>query len=229
METDQSDVNALKAQLQQMLDETRREKEAARAESAAMRAEMEVMKKEKEEEARKKEKKRRAKEEEKRREEREAKKREREEREDEEWRVREAVDKKRKEDEERRRAAVKPRSIGWKKAKPSSDEEETEFDEWQFEGRRLPPSMAKMVSASHKRKVAARDLDMLVCHTMTARKHETRLRFRGDLEVVLVFFLTVHYCFRYCYTWKFGSKTYNVNVILGIRRSIAKFQKSHLE
>ena len=77
-------------------------------------------------------------------------------------------------------------AIGWKgrPAHESSDEEEEEKSRnYQFEGRRLPPSMMAMTKKSDTLKRKARNMDLAVCHEMSARKYKSRLRNDGDLEV----------------------------------------------
>ena len=147
-------------------------------------------KREKEEEAEKKKKQDEEAEEKRKEEEKERKREEEKERKRREEEEEKRKEEKKKREEEEEKEAKKPRQRDYHWKVPYGDEEDDENideTEFRFEGRLLPPAMRKMAAAAVQKQKDSRDIKQHVCHVMSARKIECRLRERGVMEVYFVF------------------------------------------
>ena len=167
--------------------EREEEKKVAEAERKKEKEEAERKEKEREEaeEKRKeeeKEKKRKEEEKEKKRKEEEKEKKRKEE--EEARRKEEEEEARRKEEEEKEAKKPRQRDYHWKRPyDDEEDEENIDETEFRFEGRLLPPAMRKMAAAALQKTKDAADMKHHLCHVMSARKIECRLRKRGVMEV----------------------------------------------
>ena len=180
------------------------DKEVRDAEWARLEEEKEKLTREKEAEKRKKEEsKRRAERERKKRgreenerkwarerEEKKRKEREEKEREEKKKEEKEKEEKKRKESEEEGKVVKEAKgekrksaaSFGWDAGNGSSDSDDEDIT-FHFEGRTLPPEMFDIALGARRHQDTAENMNLFVAHMMTARKHHSKLRRKGELPV----------------------------------------------
>ena len=178
--------------------ERRAAKEAVDAERLRLEEEKEAFAKEKEAEKRKKEGEERMLERERKKKEREAneKRWKKERKEKEERRRREDEEERKREESEGKNGKVEKRSAAsfeWDGGDGDSDDDLSDLN-FHFEGRTLPPGMFEMALGARRHQDTAAKMNLVVAHTMTARKYTAKLRKDGELPVSHIITLVRRNC-----------------------------------
>ena len=175
-----------------------KEAEKRRKEEKERRAERERKKKEREENEKKWERERKEKEERKRKEREEKERKEKEEKERKEKEEKEKEKRKEREEKEneekgkaKKEAKGKKRkstaSFGWDAGNGSGSDSSDDLN-FHFEGRTLPPEMFDLALGARRHQDTAESMNLVVAHMMTARKHQSKLRRKGELPVSLLIY-----------------------------------------